>query len=749
MVAAEQLEPRNELLEAEVHGNLSVAYYRVDDHVRAESFLTQAVAIFEREGQREFVARAHRNYARYAVGRGHYSVALAAVLPGRRALLAMGRTDAAAHLGQVGVDCLLRLNRDAEAVELAERVAAEFESCGARVEAATTCVQHGLALARSGQGKAALQALDRAEVLFGTAEWDAGPSSVQLGRAVVLGELGQWPAALQAAGEVRDELHRRGARAREIEAEIVRAKALRALGERAAALTAVLAALRPIEHRALPALAYQAWRLRGELALDEGDRGTALGAFLEAIEHLELLQGRILTEYRSSFLADKSDVYEAAVELLIEAGEAERGFELIERGKSRALVDALAGGLDIRVRPRTLEQRRLVDEVARLRLEHDGLVERGDSGAPVVELEQQIGRNLEELRLAGADDLERLSLLERTVYSPRAQLEDDTVLLEYYFVGTDLLVLVVDRERVLAERVVGALPRIERSLRRLRLNLSAASTRPNRRADLEPQARALLGRLHAELIAPVSMWLGRRGRLVVLPHGILHQVPFAALHDGERYLIEGYEVVSAPSASSLSFCLRPRARQGQRALVVAHSADGALPGAVAEARGVAKLFPGVSLLEDEATGVALREQARHADIIHIATHGVSRPDAPLFSYVRLADGHLNALDCFELELDCALVTLSACESGRGLVDAGDEQIGLPRAFLYAGARAVLFSLWRIDDRATHELMQSFYAELRSGTARGAALRAAQLAMLRGSDAHPWLWAALVLVGDWR
>ncbi len=164
---------------------------------------------------------------------------------------------------------------------------------------------------------------------------------------------------------------------------------------------------------------------------------------------------------------------------------------------------------------------------------------------------------------------------------------------------------------------------------------------------------------------------------------------------------------------------------------------------------MAELFPGDSLFDEEVTLENLRRHVPDADIIHLATHGVARLDMPLFSYLRLADGHLTALDCFELELDCALVTLSACESGRGVVAAGDEQIGLPRAFLYAGARSVLHSLWRIDDRATQVLMERFYTDLRAGRGRGASLRNAQLAALGARDAHPFWWAALVLVGDWR
>jgi CHAT domain-containing protein len=186
-------------------------------------------------------------------------------------------------------------------------------------------------------------------------------------------------------------------------------------------------------------------------------------------------------------------------------------------------------------------------------------------------------------------------------------------------------------------------------------------------------------------------------------------------------------------------------------LVGAHSAEGALPGAIDEARSVAALYGdgSVLLLEDELTLAALKQHARDADIIHLAAHGVSRLDAPLFSHLRMADGHQTALDCFDLELDCSLVTLSACESGTGAISPGDEQIGLPRAFLYAGARAVVHSLWRIDDQFTRRVMEQLYVELRRGRGRAAALRTAQLEQLRTGAVHPFLWASLSLIGDWR
>ncbi|MBV9895206.1 MAG: CHAT domain-containing protein [Chloroflexi bacterium] len=750
--AAERLEPRNELLEAEVLGTLALAYYQVDDFETAEALNTRATAVFEREGKLELAARMRRNFARFAAGRGDYSKALAAVLPGRRTLLELERIDAAAHLGQVGVDCLIRLGRPAEAAELATLVETEFESVGGRIEAAATHGLHAVALAQLGQAEAALVQLQQAEVLFGVANWDAGPSNVRLGRAVVLGETGRWREALAEAETVRDELRLRGSVVRAVQADLVRARALRALGEPHAAAAAAREALDLASNRLLPWLSYHAWRLLGELARDTGDEAGALRAFVEAIANLEQVQGRILTEYRATFLADKADVFEAAVDLLLRRDEVEQAFNMVERAKSRALVDALAGGLDIRIRPISPQQAKLAVELAGLRRKHDALVEQPEADGELRALEGRITRILEELRLAGAPDLERLSLLEGRVYSPQAQLGARTALLEFFRIGHDLALFVMDGQSLRAVRLSGALPRLYRLQTPLRLNLDAAIEEPHQRSKLEPNARALLQRTYDVLLRPVRGWLDAYDRLIVVPHGRLHQLPFGALHDGDGYLIERFEIATAPSASSLTFCLRPRHRVGQHVLVGGHSADGSLPGAIEEARAVANLYGDSAelLLEDQLTLDSLKGRAREADLIHLAAHGVSRLDAPLFSHLRLADGRQTALDCFDLELDAYLVTLSACESGTGAVSAGDEQLGLPRAFLYAGARAVIHSLWRIDDRFTRTLMERFYSELKAGRGRAAALRIAQLEQLHGGTVlHPFLWAPLSLVGDWR
>jgi len=115
--------------------------------------------------------------------------------------------------------------------------------------------------------------------------------------------------------------------------------------------------------------------------------------------------------------------------------------------------------------------------------------------------------------------------------------------------------------------------------------------------------------------------------------------------------------------------------------------------------------------------------------------------------LKLADGQLSAVDIIGLDLPGALVTLSACETGRSVVAAGDEPLGLSRAFLYAGAGTLVQSLWRVEDDSTARLMARFYAALREGQTKGAALRAAQLSLLGGHGGHPYLWAPFQLIGD--
>jgi CHAT domain-containing protein len=208
-----------------------------------------------------------------------------------------------------------------------------------------------------------------------------------------------------------------------------------------------------------------------------------------------------------------------------------------------------------------------------------------------------------------------------------------------------------------------------------------------------------------------------------------------------------------------------------------------LPAAQSEARVVARLFdPSELYVDTAATEDVIYTRVGSADHLLLSTHGSFNPHNPMFSYLLLSpsddsDGRLYTYEVFGLDLHTDLVTLSACETllpalkdaedqvrairgapeDEGIVlneellaslTAGDEIVGLTRAFLAAGTPSVLSSLWQVTSLPTQTLMMAFYGYLSAGLSKAEALRQAQLDVM-ASYPHPRYWAAFNLVGDWR
>jgi hypothetical protein len=333
-------------------------------------------------------------------------------------------------------------------------------------------------------------------------------------------------------------------------------------------------------------------------------------------------------------------------------------------------------------------------------------------------LEARIADLTKRLQLAGAKDAQHPVALSRP-----PSLRRGTVLLEYFLSGDDILRFVADEHEVLGEILPQALPEVERLLRALRVNLDATLLAPvASREPLVRQVRMLLGRLYRILLGGLE-GLDAYESLAVVPHGSLHYLPFQALFDGERYLLERLTISYAPSAALYEICCARRSHRGA-ALVLAHSNGGLLPSALAEAEAVAAVLGAPVYAEAAATRARIEVDGAQAGVVHIAAHGNFRADAPLFSAIELADGFMTTADVFGLHLPAALVVLSACETWRAIVG-GDELVGMARAFLYAGASTLLLSQWRVDDAATATIMERFYRKLRAGAGSAAGLRSAQ------------------------
>ena len=324
--------------------------------------------------------------------------------------------------------------------------------------------------------------------------------------------------------------------------------------------------------------------------------------------------------------------------------------------------------------------------------------------------------------------------------------DDETLLIEFYNDGTRLWAFTVDRDTLEVHPLPTTVGGLDQRLAQLQANLTfALNTDPDVPAarGLNTLAQRILQRLYAALVEPFASRMRGRRRLMIVPYGALHYLPFHLLHTGSAYLIEQYEIVVLPAAG-LATRRGPVSPSG--ALVLAHSWDGRLPQTLAEARMVQGLFGGEIYCDQAANRTALR--TRPVQILHIAAHGEHRLDQPDLSYIQLADGQLYTDDLLQQDLSYELVMLSACETGRANVAAGDELIGLGRGFLYAGAGALIASLWRIPDDAAIALMEQVYQRLRAGASKASALRDAQRTMYAANpELHPAFWGAFQLIGD--
>jgi len=328
----------------------------------------------------------------------------------------------------------------------------------------------------------------------------------------------------------------------------------------------------------------------------------------------------------------------------------------------------------------------------------------------------------------------------------QAALPPDSQLLEYYLTEGSVLACLLDRKGLRFFPGLSRAKRVEHLLRLLRFQMSKLSLGdrlPSLAERLQADALDHLRQLYRELVGPLAGHL--TGRLVIVPHGFLHCLPFHALYDGRQHLVERHAISYAPSATLFRDCALRRRQPAAYSLVLEVGGP-ATPHIPLEAEQVERLLPHACVLRGTAaTAECLRTLGERARFLHIASHGIFRADHPLFSAIQLGDGWLTLLDVYNLRLNCELATLSGCGTGRSLVLAGDEWVGLGRGFLFAGAASLLASLWDINDETTALLMSHFYRELGSGAGQAEALGRAQAAV-RERHAHPFYWAPFVLIG---
>jgi len=243
-------------------------------------------------------------------------------------------------------------------------------------------------------------------------------------------------------------------------------------------------------------------------------------------------------------------------------------------------------------------------------------------------------------------------------------------------------------------------------------------------------------------------------RIILAPQAFGHLLPWSVV--AWRAGLRGPDelpllLVTLPALGLLPRLRHRPAGRGAGALVVGNPLKGdphhALRYAEAEAREVAKMLGTKPLIGPQATKKAVLKRLSDASVVHLATHAYFAPGSPLDSGIVLADGVLTAREVMSHRLKADLLVLSACQTGMAGVLGGDELAGLAQAFLQAGARSLVASLWSVNDPATAALMSAFYATRQEGADKAVALSRA-MAQVREGWPHPYYWGAFVLMGDW-
>ena len=498
-----------------------------------------------------------------------------------------------------------------------------------------------------------------------------------------------------------------------------------------------------------------------------------------AIVAVERVRGKFGSGFlRTSFLADKAVPYGDLVDVLLRQGRTSEAFEVADAARSRALLenagatnhDGGAGGATIRALGDGESILRRIDVLISLldAIEETPPSERNaETAARTRSLSAELSATRSSyealmVRVSERDAAGSAMLGSRTVSISEVQraLGPDEALVEFLVAPERLVVFVVTRVGVRSVSENMSRADLERRVR-IALDLLGKRSTP------ASTSSSILAGLRATLLGPAegTGLLRNARRLVIVPHGVLAYVPFAALRNGRagRYLIEDYSLTYLPSAAALAVLRATPAfsRSGPVAMqgIAFAPFSAALPGSAREARAFTRAVRGgASVVGGAATERQVRSALARSGIVHIATHGVMNPRNPMFSRIEMAkgsgavddDGRLEVHELLGLRLGVRLVFLSGCETALGIDSnqhaAGEDYATLAQAFLYAGASSVAATLWRIGDDGAAEFAARFYSRL-SGMAAPEALAAAQRELIRDKRfGNPYYWAAYQIGG---
>ena len=525
---------------------------------------------------------------------------------------------------------------------------------------------------------------------------------------------------------------------------------------------------------------------KGDGLFESGSASDAKELYMNALGLIEKQRATIDSDTkRIVFSGHRNSIYVKLIRIFSQENDAKQAFHLIERSKGRVFADLLESK-DLQLARN--EESDFYQSYLLKNSEMNEILSHGPISLDQIKyLEENRGiqvsskfRTTPLIEFNNLDEAKPITIDETENILARPTIDSNFV---QYFVSPEKTIIILAGGTQEIKEVSVGKEELIKKISRFRELISKGS-------EDQSDLLSLSQDLYEILIKPIDFGISKK-RIIISPHGPLHYLPFQLLHDGGKYLLEDYTLNYIPSATVLRYLadkppIGPLEPEGESEFIgsVADNSsflpgwgtegsyehsdskppksilllgnpklDSAaldLPYSDVEIDNAALFFPdALKLSRGEASETNVKEKASSYEVLHFATHATFDNDDPFNSSLLLAsdgvnDGKLTVEEIYQLQLKPSLVVLSACETGLGKYSAGDEIIGFYRAFMYAGAKSIIATLWPIADEASSFLINEFYQSLKKNSL-GESLRMAQL-KTKEQYPNPVNWAGFVLVG---
>jgi len=642
-------------------------------------------------------------------------------------------------------DIYLELNLLPEAVEFYEKTDAKFAELGMQAERARSLQNHAKVLFLLDETEKAMRLSDASERIFQAEENKIAAAAAKLTKAAILFKEKRFDEA-QRETEAALQIFKEGGNLR------YELSAKRLLGELFAARNETQKAIEILE-KTLAEARENSLQIAHLCLVSLGRLTDSEEYFRQAVELIENSRSALSAEdFRTAFLADKIAVYDELVKISLRQNDLENAFYRHERSRSRSLLDAM------NFTDNDLSQS---DKLKNLRNELNWFYSRinreSASGLEARTAVNELRREAAEKEKQYAELLRREKIKGKNPLGGHHKFElkdlqktlKDANIIEFLTLDGKFAAFIIGENRFEFVPELADEESLKTEVKQFLFQIKTARfqdklTEANRRTAF---ARLMCHaqKIYEMLIRPLEKFIDCK-KTVIIPAGILHYLPFQALHNGEEFFVETKQISYAPSASIWQSLQKNKKNSAKTALLVG-VADKFTPNVKTEIEVLSKLFKKSEVLTDEnATLENLAKKIHNSDVLHLACHGKFRPDNPSFSSLGLFNENLTVKDAQTLNLKGCSVILSACETGLNNVVSGEELIGLASGFLAAGASSLLMSLWTVNDAATLEMMKDFYSLLLKGNDAAKSLQSAQLRLLK-KNPHPYFWSPFVLTGN--